>query len=297
MTFLQIVVLALIQALTEFLPVSSSAHLVLASRFAHWPYQGLGFDLAVHFGTLLAVLGYFRAEVAELTRATLSIRPGQSLDPGQRVALGIAIATIPAGLVGLALGDAGALMLRDPRLIATNLIVFGLLLALAERFAERRQRAASPAEASAAATVTAGVDRSIAQRAPSNLPALSISRALIVGCAQALALMPGVSRSGISMTAALAVGLDRVAAARYAFLLSMPIMVLATLHGLHGTLSEPGPVAWDALALGTAVSAVAGVGVIHFFLAVIRAVGVIPFVIYRVALGAFTFWMISHHGI
>lgn len=133
MDFLHILILALLQALTEFLPISSSGHLVLASELFGWDYQGLSFDLALHFGTLLAVLVYFRRDVWELIRATLAWRPGQRFTPTQRLAFGIALATIPAGLAGMALGDAGAMLLRHPVSIAINLIVFGVLLWLADR--------------------------------------------------------------------------------------------------------------------------------------------------------------------
>ena len=269
MDFLQILILALVQAATEFLPVSSSAHLVLASEIFGWQYQGLSFDLALHCGTLIAILVYFRRDIAELVRGTLAWRPGHPLNPTQRLALGITLATIPAGIVGLLLGDAGALMLRHPVVIALNLIVFGLLLGLAEGWSRRHAQRALMAEASAAGEA---------------LGRLSIGRALLIGCAQTLALMPGTSRSGATMMAGMFLGFDRAQAARFSFLLAIPVMVLATAYGAWEALAEP-LAGLGSMALGMLISAVAGWFVIHFFLGVIRRIGTLPFVAYRVLLG------------
>ncbi len=268
MDFLQILILALVQALTEFLPVSSSAHLVLASEMFGWQYQGLSFDLALHCGTLIAILAYFRRDIAELVREALAWRPGRRLNPTQRLALGITLATIPAGLAGLLLGDAGALVLRHPVVIASNLILFGLLLWFAERWSLRAGRA----------LVAEGTGAGEA------LGRLSIGRALLIGCAQTLALMPGTSRSGATMTAGMLLGLDRAQAARYSFLLATPVMVLATAYGAWEARGEPLAGLGD-MALGTLFSAVSGWFVIRFFLGVIRRIGTAPFVAYRVLLG------------
>ena len=268
MDFLQILILSLVQALTEFLPVSSSAHLVLASEMFGWKYQGLSFDLALHFGTLIAILAYFRRDIAELVRETLAWRPGSPLNPTQRLALGITLATIPAGLAGLLLGDAGALVLRHPVVIAVNLIVFGALLWLAERWSRRA--------GSALAADEAGAGESLGR--------LSLGRAVLIGCAQTLALIPGTSRSGATMTAGMFLGLDRSQAARYSFLLSTPIMVLATAYGAWEARNEP-LAGLEEMALGTLLSAVAGWFVIRFLLGVILRIGTLPFVAYRVLLG------------
>src|SRR5688500_7671650 len=133
MDVVQILILALVQALTEFLPISSSGHLVLASYFLGWQYQGIAFDLALHFGTLLAVLGYFRRDLGALLREALRWRPGVAMNPLQRLGFGLGLSTIPAVIVGASMGDAGALLLRHPLVIAANLIVFGLLLGWADR--------------------------------------------------------------------------------------------------------------------------------------------------------------------
>lgn len=275
MDFLHILILALIQALTEFLPISSSGHLALASQLFGWEYQGISFDLALHFGTLLAVVGYFRRDLFALAREVLRWRPGQAMNPMQKLGLGLAVATVPAVIVGLLLGDAGALVLRHPVVIAINLIVFGVLLWIADR--KTRDNRFQQATASA----------DFAEDAQAVFSRMTLKQAVLIGCAQALALVPGTSRSGITMTAGLFVGLTRAAAARYSFLLSVPVMILATVHSLWEMRHATAHVAWGDMAVGAAISAVAGLGVIHFFLGVIRRVGVAPFVLYRIALGVF----------
>lgn len=275
MEFLHILILALIQALTEFLPISSSGHLALASQLFGWEYQGISFDLALHFGTLLAVVGYFRLDLFALAREVLRWRPGQRMNPMQRLGVGLAIATVPAVIVGLLMGDAGALVLRHPVVIAINLIVFGVLLWLADR--KTRDTRFQQATASA----------DFAEDAQAVFSRITLKQAMLIGCAQALALVPGTSRSGITMTAGLFLGLTRAAAARYSFLLSVPVMILATVHSLWELRHATAPVAWGDMAIGAAIAAVAGLGVIHFFLGVIRRVGVGPFVLYRLALGVF----------
>lgn len=271
MDVIHILILALIQALTEFLPISSSGHLVLASYFLGWEYQGIAFDLALHFGTLLAVLGYFRRDLTDIAREVVRWRPGVPMNTLQRLGLGLGISTLPAVIVGASMGDAGALLLRHPLLIAANLIVFGLLLG----YADRRSRSETAADADFVADADAVFAR------------MSVKQALWIGAAQALALVPGTSRSGITLTAGLLLGLTRAAAARYSFLMSVPVMILAIVHSFWEMRDATAPVAWGDFALGAGVSGVAGLGVIHLFLGVIRRVGVQPFVIYRVLLGVF----------
>lgn len=270
MDFLQILILALVQALTEFLPVSSSGHLVLASEFFGWVYQGLAFDVALHVGTLAAVAIYFRRDLASLAVQGLKWRPGAPLDADQRLLVALAIGTIPGGIAGLAMGEEGAMIVRQLPVIAAALIVFGLLLGWADRRA-RASRTEDDYHAPASAV----------------FGDIGFFTAFLIGCAQALALIPGTSRSGVTMTAALLLGLSRAGAARYAFLLSVPIMILAGLHGAWELVRSGEGVHWGDFALGMVISAAAGVVVIHFFLRVLRRVGTAPFVIYRVALGAF----------
>lgn len=260
MPITEVLILALIQALTEFLPVSSSAHLYLTSWWLGWSYQGVTFDLGLHLGTLLAILVYFRRDWQRLLGAGWRWRPWRStaMDADQRLLLLLILATIPAALVALLLGSEGAMWLRHPLLIAINLIVFGVLLWWADRIPDR------------------GDERS-----------LTLGRGLLIGVAQTLALMPGVSRSGITMTAGLLLGLERMAAARFSFLLAVPVVTLGSLKGawdlLSGKVDEP--LLIGDFVLGAGISAVAGLLCIHLFMTVIRRMGLAPFMYYRLLLG------------
>src|SRR5690554_2119010 len=175
MDWLQVVVLALLQGLTEFLPVSSSAHLILVPALTGWPDQGLAFDVALHFGSLFAVLLYFRRDLIGMTASWGRSAATRQLDDNARLAWGVIFATIPVGLAGLTFKDQIELYLRSPFYLAMGLIFFGLLLG----WADWRHRG----------------DRSESQ--------MTWKDVLIIGCAQALALIPGTSRAGITITAAL----------------------------------------------------------------------------------------------
>jgi undecaprenyl-diphosphatase len=252
-----VIVLALVQALTEFLPVSSSGHLGLVGFFLGWPYQGLTFDLALHFGTLTAVLIYYRRDLWHMTAAVLSRGQSEHDVRHRRLGWGLVISTIPALIVGGLMGDAFAESLRTPWLIAIDLIVFGVLLGIADHLG-RKQR---------------------------DIWTVSYRDALLIGLAEMLALIPGVSRSGITMTAGLALGLTRVDAARYTFLMSVPITAAASAHGLMTTMKSTESVDLTAFAIGASVSAVAGLVCIHFLLGFLRRAGMLPFVVYRIVLG------------
>ena len=192
---LQAIVLAVVQGLSEFLPISSSGHLVLVPHFFGWPDQGLAFDVAVHVGTLFAVLTYFRRELVAMIRAPgFGSLAGRGLDARRRLAWQLLLGTIPVGLVGLAFGGLIEEHLRHPLSVATTLAFFGALMWLADRFGRRERD-----------------EYSVGWR-----------DAILIGCAQALALMPGTSRSGITMTMARALGLTREGAARFSFLLAVP---------------------------------------------------------------------------
>lgn len=255
--------LALLQGLTEFLPISSSAHLILVPALLGWPDQGVAFDVAVHLGTLIAVVTYFRDDVVALTAAWWrSIRHRESTDES-RLAWGVVIATAPAALVGLSMRDLIAEYLRSPLVIAATTIGFGLLLLVADRIGSRSR----------------------------DERALGIRDYLLIGCAQALALIPGTSRSGITMTASLLLGQTRESAARVSFLLSMPIILLSGI-GVSGDLvSSAAPVDWLALALGTVLAAVSAFACIYLFMTWITRIGMLPFVIYRLLLGALLLWV------
>lgn len=257
---IQLVVLVIVQALTEFLPVSSSGHLVLASALLGWPYQGLALDLGLHFGSLLALLVYFRRQLLPLVADGLGWRPGLRLTPGQRLLLGLGIATVPAAAAGLLLGEAGHGALHGLWVLGSTFVGFGLLLGWADWRAQRRGQG--------------GDEYSV-----------SLSMALLIGLFQALALVPGTSRSGIVMTAGLLLGLSREGTARYAFLLALPITALASAHGAWQMLSGRAALAASEFVLALLLSALVSYAVIHYFLRLIQRIGMLPFVVYRVLLG------------
>ena len=262
---LQILVLAVVQGLTEFLPISSSAHLVLMPYLFGWADQGLVFDVAVHFGSLLAVLAYFRVEVRRMLAAWLRSLGGGGADRDGRLAWWIIVASLPVMVAGLLLRGAVEDMLRAPGVIALASIGFGLLL----WFADSRTRGERDEYG------------------------LRLRDALLVGCCQALALIPGTSRSGITITAGLLLGLTRQAAARFSFLLSMPVIFASGMLQLARLVSEPVAIDWRDLALGIGLSALAAGLCIHFFLRLVDRVGMLPFVIYRVLLGVAIFALVG----
>lgn len=256
MELTQIVVLALVQGLTEFLPISSSAHLILVPMLTNWPDQGLAFDVAVHAGTLAAVVLYFRNELGRMLIEWFASFSGR-LTPDARLAWAVLIGTIPVGLAGLAFKDVIETQLRSPMVIAIATIAFGLLLWLADKVGQRRKDEYD----------------------------LNLRDVLIIGAAQALALIPGTSRSGITITAALMLGLKREAAARFSFLLSIPVILIAggfeTLEYLETARTQDA----QALLIGALISAVSAYSCIHYFLKLLERVGMMPFVAYRLVLG------------
>jgi undecaprenyl-diphosphatase len=252
----QVIFLAIIQGLTEFLPISSSAHLILPAAILGWDDQGLAFDVAVHVGSLIAVLLYFRQDIRELVTCWSQSLVGGVQTPESRLGWQIILATIPAGLVGLFLGDVIEQHLRSIAVIAATTIIFGILLGLSDWFSNRVK----------------------------NLHQFTWKSALFVGCAQALALIPGTSRSGITITAALALGFDRTSAARFSFLLSIPIIVLSGSYKAV-QLAQLNQVPWAEIAIGTVLSAITAYLCIYLFLAWINRIGMLPFVIYRLILG------------
>lgn len=257
----QTLMLAIVQGLTEFLPISSSAHLILPSQLLGWPDQGLGFDVAVHVGTLLAVILYFRQDVARLTTAWVVDSVNRRTGPDSRLAWCIILATIPAGLLGLLLDDFISTELRSGLVIATTTVVFGLLLWWSD----------------------------VAGRREKDMQQLGWRAALIIGLAQALALIPGTSRSGITMTAALFLGFERESAARFSFLLSIPLIAAAGLLKTLEFLGADGQVPWGDIAIGTLVAFVSALICIHLFLRFLERLGLLPYVIYRLLLGAVLF--------
>ncbi len=264
---LHVIALALVQAATEFLPISSSAHLVLARWLLGWNDAGLAFDVALHVGTLLALATYFAPtwiRILGLAAGRRLLEPGASdadsdlfSRPGMLWLL--VAATVPAAAAGLLMQDLVEERLRGPALIGAMLVGVGALIWWADRHGSLR----------------------------ADLGAMTLRLAMLVGCAQAVALIPGTSRSGITIAAGLAGGLTRPAAARFSFLLSMPIVFGA---GLKTALTlTPKEVAASGgighLALGICVSAVAGLAVIHLFLRHLQRSTLAPFVYYRLVIG------------
>ena len=258
MELIQIIVLALVQGLTEFLPISSSAHLILVPVLTDWPDQGLSFDIAVHVGTLIAVIVYFRAELIVMTRDWLVSLTGRASTRSSRLAWAVLFGTVPVGLAGLLGKSYVEAYLRSPLVIAIATIVFGVLLWVAYIRGRR-------------------------QRDEYDMGWLDVA---IVGCAQVLALIPGTSRSGITITAALLRGLTAEAAARFSFLLSIPVIALAGLLLAKDAVEANHVWIWQDLLLGTAISAVAAYICIVYFLRLLNRIGMTPFVIYRLLLGA-----------
>ena len=250
---LQIVVLALIQGITEFLPVSSSAHLILPAALTDWPDQGLAFDVAVHLGTVTAVVVYFRRDLAGFAASGISLAVHRRWDDNLDLLAKVCVATIPIVVVGFLFKTHIESQLRSTTIIAATTIAFGIALWLADRY---RGEGTTP----------------------------SCLQAMLIGLAQAIALVPGTSRSGITIAAALALGLTRHAAARFSFLLSIPAIVGAAFY----TALDAGPEAplpWIDMGLGFVLAGASAFACIAMFIRFIERVGMTPFVVYRVALG------------
>ena len=249
--------LAILQGFTEFLPISSSAHIILPKELLGWPDQGLIFDVAVHVGSLIAVLLYFRRDIVILFKAWVGSCMGQQQNADSRLAWFVIIATIPAGLIGFLLSDVVALYSRSMLIIAFTSIFFAILLYAADRIGKQ----------------TLSLDK------------LSLKSSLTVGLFQVLALLPGTSRSGATMTAALFCGLDRKSAATFSFLLAIPIIAAGGLLEGYELLSSEQASQWGMLLYAITVSAVVSWLCIHYFLRLIDRVGFMPFIIYRIVMG------------
>ena len=265
MTGLQLVVLAIVQGLTEFLPISSSGHLVLVPAALGWSDQGMAFDVAVHLGSLAAVLAYFRSDVAALLRGSVQVLGAEVATNESRMALAIGLGTIPAAFAGLMSADWIGENLRDPSVIVVTLSVYAVLMLLADRFGRR--------------------DRQFTE--------VRIKDALLIGLAQALALVPGTSRSGVTMTAAMALGFKRTDAARFSFLLAVPVILLAAGYELIILINADTAVAWGQLGIGALISALVAYASIKFFMRFVSRVGLMPFAIYRLVLAAVIFYVLA----
>ncbi|MEZ4553895.1 MAG: undecaprenyl-diphosphatase UppP [Dehalococcoidia bacterium] len=261
--YLRAVALGLVQALTEFLPVSSSGHLVLAGQIFGDRTHSLTFDVGLHVGTLLAVLAYFwRDWVAIVADGLRDITRHQARigrwGSHSRLGLWIVLGTLPAVVAGLLFDAAIEEHLRQAWLVGTLLIVFALVIEVADRVPMRR----------------------------GNLEDVGARSALVIGVAQAVALVPGVSRSGATISAARGLGFDRTVAARFSFLLSAPAVLGAATLKLSEAATGTEDVRWGPMLLGAVVSAGAGAAVIHWLLGYLQVHGMRPFVWYRLLVGA-----------
>lgn len=268
MDIIHLIVLSLVQGITEFLPVSSSAHLILVPKLTDWPDQGLLFDVAVHVGTLLAVVLYYHKDVLGMSRSFVTTGFSRTrMDEHARLAWAVILATVPLGLVGILGKDFIENHLREPLVIAATTIVFGVLLGLSA-WVKHRQR---------------------------QLNSLNAMDIFIIGCAQALALIPGTSRSGITMTAAFFRKFAPVEAARFSFLLSIPAILMPfSLYLVElAQNAEQYTVVWWELLLVISLSFISALLCIKLFIQLLEKIGMLPFVVYRLVLGAFliaVFW-------
>ncbi len=252
--------LALVQGLTEFLPISSSAHLVLLPVVMEWQDQGLVMDIAAHLGSLFAVLFYFRHDLNKLINGWLqSFGANNSSNEDARLAWLLLWATLPIFIAALLVQAYLIPHMRNAVVIGVASIVFGLLLWHADKNGKQMRHNND----------------------------LTMRDALMVGIAQTFALIPGASRSGVTMTAGMWLGLTRVEAARFSFLLAIPTILAASLYGGYRSLQYDVVINWE-LTLGVAVcSAIVAFLCIHWFIKFISKIGMLPFVIYRILLGVF----------
>ncbi len=264
MSYLHIIVIALVQGITEFLPISSSGHLILVPSLTGWPDQGLAIDVSVHMGTLLAVLVYFKEDTKGLciaACASLGIASAKRASEGtlyQKLFWALVLATLPVVIVGYMAKTSGMLdIMRTIEIIGWASIVFGILLYWVDR----------------SAPISKALDR------------MALKPALIIGLSQVLALIPGTSRAGITMTSARWLGFSRTEAARFSILLSIPTIAAAGLLGVLDIMkSESSVIVGDALISG-ALACIAALGAIHFLMKWLTHANMTIFVIYRVLLG------------
>ncbi|RZD71557.1 undecaprenyl-diphosphate phosphatase [Streptomyces albidoflavus] len=282
MSWFESFILGLVQGLTEFLPISSSAHLRLTAAFAGWHDPGAAFTAITQIGTEAAVLIYFRKDIATIVgawcRSVLAmVRRDGSMRGDHDAQLGwlVIIGSIPIGVLGVTLKDQIEGPFRDLRLIATTLIVMGLVLGLADRLAARAETGGGRHRANGGKT----------------LRDLGVRDGLIYGCCQALALIPGVSRSGATISGGLLMGYTREAAARYSFLLAVPAVLASGFYELRD--AGEGHVAWGQTIFATLVAFVVGYAVIAWFMRFITTRSFMPFVYYRVALGILIFILVA----
>ncbi len=259
MDIFQTIILGLVQGLTEFLPISSSAHLVLIPKLSGMKDQGLAYDVVLHFGTLCAIVYYYRCSLLSMSKSFFKSLQTRRLEGDAGLAWAVLLGTIPVGLAGIIFKNDISINLRSVEVIAFATIFFGLLLGFSDWLHSRMDRVRDVIRA---------------------------SDVLIVGCFQALALIPGTSRSGITITAALLVGLSRQMSIKFSFLLAIPVITLATLAKMFDLANESAEVDWLMLILGFFISVITAYATVVFFIRLVDRIGFLPFVIYRILLGA-----------
>jgi undecaprenyl-diphosphatase len=271
-TVIQALVMGIVQGLTEFLPVSSSGHLIVVPFLAGWNdafITSLAFSVMLHMGTLVALLVYFRSDWIRLVPAGLATIRDRSFhdDEDRRLAWLLVGATVPAAIVGLLFSDVIEASFRSVGLVAITLVLGGLILLVADRFGAKSR----------------------------TIDDVTFPIAIGIGAAQALALIPGISRSGISISAGRMVGMDRESAARFAFLMAMPVTAGAGVFEVRKLLAGEGGVQIETLPLvvGMVAAAISGLAAIHFMLSFLRRRSLDVFVWYRFALAAvvLVFWL------
>ncbi|MBT2404812.1 MULTISPECIES: undecaprenyl-diphosphate phosphatase [unclassified Streptomyces] len=277
MSWFESLILGLVQGLTEFLPISSSGHLRLTAAFAGWHDPGAAFTAITQIGTEAAVLIYFRKDIARIVSTwfrslyTKALRSNQDAKMGWLVIVG----SIPIGVLGITLKDQIEGPFRDLRLIATTLIVMGVVLGIADRLAARDEEG--------------GRHRAVRER--KTLKELGVKDGLIFGLCQAMALIPGVSRSGATISGGLLMGFTREAAARYSFLLAIPAVLASGVFELKDV--SEGHVSWGPTIAATIIAFVVGYAVIAWFMKFITTKSFMPFVIYRILLGIVIFVLVG----
>mgnify|MGYP000016032392 FL=1 len=263
---LQTVVLALVQSAAEFLPVSSSAHLILVPLLFGWRDQGLAADIALHVGTLFSVMIYFRADVAAMLSGGIDILKRRFATPAAALTMRLGVGCLPVFIIGALSSSYIAEHFRNPLIVATTAVVGGVLLYAADRIG--------------------GTDKNVA--------AMTLKDAFLIGCAQVLALIPGISRSGITMTAARALGIERGESARFSMLLSVPTIGAAGMLGIASILANGetgGALSGTMILTGGLISFAGGVLAIGFLMRWLKTSSFAVFAIYRVLLGIYLFYV------
>ncbi|MEU2112613.1 undecaprenyl-diphosphate phosphatase [Streptomyces sp. NPDC019507] len=278
MSWFESLILGLVQGLTEFLPISSSAHLRLTAAFAGWHDPGAAFTAITQIGTETAVLIYFRKDIARIVGAWFRSLTDKAMRRDHDAQMGwlVIIGSIPIGVLGVTLKDQIEGPFRDLRLTATMLIVMGIVLGVADRLAARDE--------------TGGKHRVVKER--KSLRDLSVKDGLIYGVCQAMALIPGVSRSGATISGGLLMGYTREAAARYSFLLAIPAVLASGLFELKDA-GEGGHVSWGPTVFATVIAFAVGYAVIAWFMKFITTKSFMPFVVYRIILGILIFILVG----